>query len=184
MKNYLLLIITALALSASALAQASASAAPDAGAETAKPKELKRTPTMRERFDPARDPRADLAAAVGQALKAGKNIILDVGGEWCGWCVYMDKFFADNPEIAKLRDQNYVWVKVNFSEKNKNKEFLAVYPEALGYPHLYVLDPSGKLLQSQDTSELEMGKGYNPDKFTEFLKKWSPASPAKAASSN
>jgi hypothetical protein len=92
----------------------------------------------------------------------------------------MDKFFYQNPDIAGLRDKNYVWVKVNFSKVNENKEFLSAYPEPAGYPHLFVLDSSGKLLQSQDTSELEMGKGYNPDKVTEFLKRWSPPPPAAA----
>lgn len=133
----------------------------------------------RERFDPTRDARADLDAAIKAAAKSGKNIVLDVGGEWCGWCVYMDKFFYLNPDIAKVRDANFIWVKVNYSKENENKEFLSVYPEAPGYPHLYVLDPSGKLLQSQDTSLLEMGKGYNPEKIAEFLNKWSPK-PAEA----
>ncbi len=129
---------------------------------------------VREKFDPARDPKADLKAAIETASKSGKRIILDLGGEWCGWCVYMDKFFFKNPALAKLRDDNFVWVKVNVDEKNQNKAFLKAYPEASGYPHLYVLSRTGKLLRSQDTSPLEKGEGYNLVKFTRFLKSWSP----------
>ena len=129
---------------------------------------------VREKFDPLRDPKADLAAAVITATKTGKRIILDVGGEWCGWCVYMDKFFFQNPVLDKLRNDNYVWLKVNMGSENENTAFLSAYPEREGYPHLYVLDTDGKFLHSQDTSPLEAGKGYNLVKFTAFLKKWAP----------
>lgn len=128
----------------------------------------------REKFDPTRDPKIDLATAVATATGSGRRIILDVGGEWCGWCVYMDKFFYQNPALAKLRDDNYVWVKVNFSDANENVLFLSTYPSISGYPHLFVLDGTGKLLRSQDTSPLEEGKGYNLAKFTEFLTAWAP----------
>lgn len=127
----------------------------------------------REKFDPARDPNIDLAAAVEEAGKSGKRIILDVGGEWCGWCVYMDKFFYQNADIAKIRDDNFVWLKINMSPENENPVFLSAYPTRTGYPHLYVLDETGKLLHSQDTAPLESEKGYDHPKFTEFLKTWS-----------
>ena len=182
MKSFLLVVAATLLSSTVALSQkteTAASAASAAAAASAAPAASPSAPAKpiafpRERFDPTRDSRADLDAAIKLAAKSGKNIVLDVGGEWCGWCVYMDKFFYMNPDIAKVRDANFVWIKINFSKENENKEFLSVYPEAPGYPHLYVLDPAGKLIQSQDTSELEMGKGYNPEKFVEFLNKWSP----------
>jgi len=131
-------------------------------------------PFSREKFDPLRDPKADLASAVIEATNGNKRIILDVGGEWCVWCVYMDKFFYQNPDLDKLRKDNYVWVKVNMGPENENPAFLSPYPVPKGYPHLYVLDESGKLLHSQDTAPLEAGKGYDLAKFTAFLKEWKP----------
>jgi thiol:disulfide interchange protein len=129
---------------------------------------------VRERFDPKRDPAADLADAVKDASASGKRIILDVGGEWCGWCIFMDKFFFQNPDLAKIRDDNFVWVKVNFSPLNENQAFFSAYPVPTGFPHLYVLDPAGKLLHSHNTSDLERGDSYDLQKFIAFLKKWSP----------
>lgn len=147
------------------------------GQKTA-PKSAKATKPVakftREKFDPARDPNVDLSAAVEIASKTGKRIILDVGGEWCGWCVYMDKFFYQNPKLNKLRDSNFVWMKVNMSDENENIPFLASYPEINSYPHLFVLDSTGKLLHTQPTEPLEAGKGYNLSEFTNFLKRWSP----------
>jgi thiol:disulfide interchange protein len=169
MKNHFLTIAAIGLFAAAAFGQTSTTTTAVADD---KPKE---EPIARERFDPKKDPRADLDAAMKVAQKTGKNIVLDIGGEWCGWCVFMDKFFVQNPDIAKMKDANFVWVKVNYSKENENKEFLSPYPQPAGYPHLFVLDAAGKLLQSQDTSELEEGKGYNHDRFAEFLKKWSPA---------
>jgi len=128
----------------------------------------------RVKFDPLRDPKVDLENAIAAASSKGLNIILDVGGEWCGWCVFMDKFFYLNADLVKLRDENFVWIKVNFSDENHNAIFLASYPAASGYPHLYVLDSAGKLLKSQDTVDLEGTSGYDLAKFTTFLKTWSP----------
>ena len=185
MKSFLFVVAVTLLSSSVALSQKAettvpaAAVAPPASAAPAAPAASPSAPAKpvvfpREKFDPTRDARADLDAAIKAAAISGKNIVLDVGGEWCPWCVFMDKFFYQNPEIDKLREASYVWVKVNFSKENKNEAFLAAYPPAAGYPHLYVLDPTGKLMQSQDTSLLEMGKGYNPDKMVEFLNKWAP----------
>ena len=171
MKNLLFLAAILLFPSSGIFGQAVTPTPSDAAIALAKPEaEL----FVREKFDPTRDPKADLEAAIETASKSGKRIIIDLGGEWCGWCVYMDKFFFQNPALAKIRDDNFVWVKVNFDEINQNKAFLKSYPEASGYPHLYVLTKTGKLLRSQDTSTLEKGKGYNLVKFTRFLKTWSP----------
>ena len=85
------------------------------------------------------------------------------------------------------------------SDENENKAFLSKYPEIQGYPHLYVLEKDGTLLQSQNTAELEepdlpiivpsdvkdkeaflkkeyekkKARSYDLQKFTEFLNKWS-----------
>lgn len=129
----------------------------------------------REKFDPAKNPNGDLQAAIAVAAKENKRIVLDVGGEWCGWCIHMDKFIAANANLKKLRDENFVWVKINMSEENENKGFLSKYPEISGYPHLFVLEKDGALLKSKDTSELEEGKTYNLQKFKDFLTEYAPA---------
>ena len=124
------------------------------------------------KFDPKRDPDKDLAAAIKLATKENKRIMLDVGGEWCSWCHKLDKFFETNDEARKILKDKYVVVKVNFSPENENKAFLGRYPKINGYPHLFVLDKSGKLLHSQDTGLLETGPSHDPAKVIPFLNKW------------
>ncbi len=169
MKKNLLIFAAILLVSGSVFSQTAVTATAEKKSAVKKAAEA----FPREKFDPLRDPNADLITAVETASKSGKRIILDIGGEWCGWCVYMDKFFYQNAAIAKLRDDNFVWVKVNMSEQNENKAFLSAYPAITGYPHLFVLDETGNLLHSQDTAALESEKGYDLLKFNAFLKTWS-----------
>ncbi len=126
-------------------------------------------------FDPTRDAAKDIERAIEEAAKTGKRVLLDVGGNWCGWCYEMERYFESHKDLRSLRDQNYVTVKVNFGPENPNTQVLSKYPKIRGYPHLFVLDKNGKLLHSQDTVELEDGrKSYNLERFTAFLKKWAP----------
>jgi thiol:disulfide interchange protein len=125
-----------------------------------------------EKFDPARDPEQDVKVAMVEAKRTGKRILLDVGGEWCIWCRRLDTLFMKNPDLADQLHQGFVTVKVNYSKENKNEKFLSGFPKIPGYPHLFVLDPSGMLLHSQDTGALESGKGHDPAKVVEFMNAW------------
>jgi thioredoxin-related protein len=132
--------------------------------------------TSEEKFDPSRDPEKDLNKAIEEGKRTGKRILLDVGGEWCIWCHYLDKFFKENKDVSEFMTKNFVVLKINYSKENENEEFLSKFPKIPGYPHLFVLDKNGKFLYSQDTSELEKGRGHDKDKVFAFLKKWAPSS--------
>ncbi len=123
-------------------------------------------------FDPTRDAAKDLAAGVKKAAKENKRVLVDVGGNWCGWCLKLDKLFHENADIAGLLKKHYVIVKINFSPENENKKVLAQFPKVEAFPHLFVLDAKGKLVHSQDTGLLEEGDHHDPAKVVTFLKKW------------
>ena len=129
---------------------------------------------MPSKYDPARDANKDINDAVAEAKRTGKRVLLDVGGEWCVWCHRMDSFIEQNADLAKILEQHYVVVKINVDPKNRNEALLSHYPDIPGYPHLFVLDMNGKLVQSQDTSQLEAGKSYDLNRFKSFLAKWAP----------
>ena len=123
-------------------------------------------------FDPDRNAAKDIQDATAEAQRLSKRIILDVGGDWCIWCHRIDNFIETHKEINEYLHENFILVKINYSKENKNEEVLSNYPEIPGYPHFFVLESNGKLLNSQDTSELEQDKGYSVDKMMAFLKKW------------
>ncbi|MDB5871550.1 MAG: hypothetical protein JWQ07_992 [Ramlibacter sp.] len=124
------------------------------------------------KFDPARDAAKDVATATAAAKAQGKRVIVDVGGEWCIWCHILDRFIAANADVKTLLDSKYVWVKVNWSPQNKNAALLARWPKVKGYPHLFVLDADGKLVQSQNTGLLEAQKDYDKAKVLAFLNQY------------
>lgn len=127
-------------------------------------------------FDPNRDAAKDIAAAVSEAARSGKRVLVEVGGNWCIWCHEMERYFEEHADLRALRDRNYVTVKVNWSSENKNEAVLSRYPKIPGYPHLFVLDENGALIHSQDTSKLEDGKkSYDLKEFTAFLTRWASA---------
>ena len=126
------------------------------------------------KFDPARNPAADLKAAEKEAQRTGKRILLDVGGDWCIWCHRLDDFFKNNADVDKFMHENFVVLKINYSRENMNGEFLSRFPEIEGYPHIFILDKNGKLIKSKNTGELENGKGHDHDKVMTFLKKFAP----------
>jgi thiol:disulfide interchange protein len=129
-------------------------------------------------YDPSRNAERDVAEAQAEAKRTGKNVLVEVGGKWCVWCRNLEKFFDQHADIAALRDKGFVTIAVNFSPENKNAALLGRYPKIPGYPHLFVLNAEGKLLHSQNTSELEEGRGYNAKKVEAFLLKWAPAAVA------
>lgn len=124
------------------------------------------------KFDPQRDAAKDVRTAAALAKAQGKRVMVDVGGEWCKWCHFLDKFIAAEPEVKAALDKNFVWVKVNWSPDNKNVALLSQWPKIKGYPHLFVLDGDGKLLHSQDTGSLEAEEGkdtYDKPKVMAFI---------------
>jgi thioredoxin-related protein len=132
-----------------------------------------KTESRTEKFDPARDAAADIQAAIKEAGLSHRRILLDVGGEWCIWCRRLDSLFAGHADLRDYEHAHFVVVKVNYSKENKNESVLSKYPKIPGYPHLFVLESDGTLLKSQDTGELESGKGHDPAKVMAFLKQWS-----------
>jgi thiol:disulfide interchange protein len=131
-------------------------------------------PTLPFEFDPARDPARDLELALRIARAAGRNVIVEVGGEWCSWCHILDRFFSANADIRRYRDAKFVWLKVNWSKENRNEAFLRHYPAIKEYPHLFVLDAGGKVLHSQNSEELETTRSYDPVAMRAFLVRWAP----------
>ncbi len=127
-------------------------------------------------FDPSRDAARDLAAAEQQAKAEHKNILLDVGGNWCGWCLVLDRFTHEQPELSSRLD-HFVVLHVNFSKENQNQSFLSQYPKPDGFPFFYVLSPEGKLLKAQPTDAFEtdhkLADGYSAERLAAFFDRYS-----------
>ena len=124
-------------------------------------------------YDPVADPFAQIIQAEAAAAKDHKLILVVAGGDWCVWCHYLNAFLQTNADVDRALEDTFVVVHVNFSPENKNERFFATLPEAVGYPHFWVLAADGTLLHSQNTAPLENGKkGYEKSRFVEFIGEW------------
>jgi thioredoxin-related protein len=134
-------------------------------------------------YDPLADAWQDLQLTIQQAKQANKQVLVQVGGNWCSWCVRLDGFFQSEPTIDSILTADYILVKVNYSKENKNPGVMAQlgYPQRFGFPVLVVLDGQGNRLHTQDTGYLELDKGYDEEKVKRFLLGWNHASIDPAA---
>jgi|GEM_PF-1015136 hypothetical protein len=123
-------------------------------------------------YDPAIEGQLQIARAELEAQRTKKKVLLIVGGKWCGWCRVLDQTFQRNPATSALRDNIFIVAHINVSEENANECALRAYPKASGFPFIYVLDASGKLIATEDTRDWESGDGYDPQRIESFFKKW------------
>lgn len=115
--------------------------------------------------------------AIAKADKEGKFVIAQVGGNWCPWCLRFNEFIHADEEINTLIEQNFVYIHVNYSPKNKNPEAMKRLGNCtrFGFPVMVVLCNKGNVLHLQDSGYLEEGKGYSKEKVMKFFKNWTPA---------
>jgi thioredoxin-related protein len=128
-------------------------------------------------YDPLADARQDLNHAVQQAMLENKHILVQVGGNWCPWCIKLHDFFESQTVVDSILSADYVLVRINYSKENRNPETMALlgYPQRFGFPVLVVLDTKGSRLHTQNTGYLELDKGYSLEKVKGFLLDWNRA---------
>ncbi|BAX82295.1 thioredoxin family protein [Labilibaculum antarcticum] len=127
-------------------------------------------------YDPSLNAKQEIAKALSIAKVQGKHVLLQIGGNWCPWCIKMHTYLHTETEITKLLDDNYIFLEVNYSKENKNLDALAElgYPQRFGFPVMIVLNGDGERLHTQNTGNLEQENAYNFEKVKSFLYNWRP----------
>jgi len=134
--------------------------------------------TSKKLYDPSADAKSDIAMAIAQAKKENKHVFLQIGGNWCSWCIAFDKKVNETEELKKILTDNYVVYHLNYSKENTNSETLKQvgFPQRFGFPVFVILDAEGNRLHTQNSAYLEEGKGHSVEKIKEFLTGWTPKS--------
>ena len=122
------------------------------------------------------DARQEIQTAIAKADREHKRVILDFGGNWCGDCRALDRYFHQDPNAALLK-ANFVLVDINIGRFDKNVALAEKYgvPLKRGVPALAVLDHKGSVLYSQKNGEFESMRSMDPGSVTQFLQRWSKA---------
>ena len=125
-------------------------------------------------YNPNADAKGDLKTAIAKAKAEKKHVLIQVGGNWCPWCIKFHKMATTDVKIDSTIKADYVYLLLNYSKENKNLDVLKTlqYPQRFGFPVFVILDGDGKVLHTQDSGLLELDKGYDPKKVLTFLKQW------------
>ncbi len=126
-------------------------------------------------FDEKADAHQQIATAISEASKTGKNIILDFGANWCGDCHALEAQMQ-KAELAALIAKSFVVVNVDVGRFDKNLDLAEKYriPLKKGIPALAVLDPRGNLLYAQDQGQFEDARHMSYEAIKAFFEQWKP----------
>lgn len=128
-------------------------------------------------YNPEADAKKEIKNAVKLAAKSDRHVFIQIGGNWCPWCLKFNKFVQDDPGLKSFLDSCYVSLHVNYDKVNKNEEVLASlgFPQRFGFPVFIILDGKGKRIHTQNSAYLELDKGYDRKKVLEFFRHWAPS---------
>jgi thiol:disulfide interchange protein len=131
-------------------------------------------------YDESADATADVEKALRLAKKDNQRVLIQWGGNWCGWCILLDDRFKSDPNLRKELQYEYRVVHVDIGKMDKNLELAKRFETTFtgGVPFLTVLDADGKVLKNQRTDPFETKKadgkegknGHDPVKLLAFLK--------------
>lgn len=128
-------------------------------------------------YHPEADAEKDIAAAIKKAKAENKYVLVQGGGNWCGWCIEFARFCKADPKIDSVMNASFVWYHLNYSKENYNKSVFAKYgyPERFSFPVFIILNEKGERINTQNSEYLEDGKkSYDRAKVQAFLEQWSP----------
>jgi len=125
-------------------------------------------------YNPDLDVNEQLADAITKAKVENKHVLIQIGGNWCSWCLRFHKFVKDNSELDSIVNANYVYILMNIDGNHKHKAMMKKlrYPNRFGYPVFVILDANGNYLHTQNSALLEKGKSYDLNKVKSFFENW------------
>ncbi len=132
-------------------------------------------------YDEKVDPMEQIDRALAKATKEKRNVIVQLGGNWCIWCLRFADFIVKDAKIDSVIKQNYEYIHVNIPRRGTPQAKAAEPLQKrlnnagrFGYPVFVVMEPNGRVLHIQDSSFLESGQTYDADKVLRFLNNWTP----------
>lgn len=125
-------------------------------------------------YDEDADGEELIAAAIKRAKAEGKHVLIEWGGNWCGWCHKLHNVFKSDEIVAPIVSTEYELVLIDCTTNRKLMESYGGHETQYAFPHLTILDAQGKILTNQETSSLEVGPKHDPEAVAAFLKEWQP----------
>lgn len=127
-------------------------------------------------YDATRDAKADIQAALADAARDHKEVLIDFGANWCPDCRALDVMFR-SAQVEPLLKKDYVVVAVDVGKFDRNLDVAAQYVnlQTSGIPALVVLKSDGELRTATDDGAFSSAGTMNPGQVSAFLTRWAPA---------
>lgn len=126
-------------------------------------------------YDEQADGKALVAAALENAALYNRRVLIQWGGNWCGWCHRLHDLFEQDREIHTELTHEYDLVLLDVGRRERNLDLVEKYGVDLenGLPYLTVLSADGAVVTHQETGALESQgeavKGHDKEKVLAFL---------------
>jgi thioredoxin 1 len=126
-------------------------------------------------YDEKADAPKQVSAAIAEAGRSGKRIVLVFGANWCPDCHALD-VQMHKPELAAIVEKNFLVVKIDVGSMDKNLDLAQKYgvPLRRGIPAMAVLDPQGKPLYVQDQGQFADARHLSFESIKAFFEQWMP----------
>ena len=126
-------------------------------------------------YDEAANADRVVAQARARALKSGKLLLVDLGGNWCGDCRILAAT-VERPELKAFVDRHYVTATVDVGRFDKNLQVPAhwgITSRLEGVPALLIVDPkTDKLIDAGHVAALADARNMSPQALADWLAQW------------
>ena len=115
-------------------------------------------------------------AAFARARRNHKDVLIDLGGNWCGDCVVLANIML-LPEMKPFMARHYEVVEIDTGRNNRNLQIPARFGVDLsgGVPAVLIVKADGKtLVNAGHISALEDARHMTPQDIADWLAKWTP----------
>ena len=116
-------------------------------------------------YDEKANADAQVAAARARAVRTGKRLLIDLGGNWCLDCRLLAGTI-DLPEMKRFVDRHFVVVTVDIGRFDKNGQIATGYGvkgRLKGVPAVLIVDPRRNvLLNAGHETELADARSLGP----------------------
>jgi thiol-disulfide isomerase/thioredoxin len=138
-------------------------------------------PAKPDIYDEHADGKTQIAAALAQAARNNRRVLIQWGANWCSWCHLLHELCASDGEIKHELLYEYDVVLVDIGHFDKHMDVAASYGADLkvhGVPYLTLLAADGTVIANQETGPLELTKeekvaggklGHDPGRVLGFL---------------
>ncbi|GAA2096339.1 hypothetical protein GCM10009759_25440 [Kitasatospora saccharophila] len=132
--------------------------------------------TLPDGYDATRDAKADIQAALAEAAKDHREVLVDFGANWCPDCRALDVMFR-SAQVEPLLRKDYVVVAVDVGKFDHNLDLAAQYVnlQTSGIPALAVLKSDGDLRTATDDGAFANASSMDAGQVGSFLTRWAPA---------